>query len=460
MSDYGCVLQNDVDNGFYSGSTMGLKKKPRKAVSVRRSIFCLLMLSVVVSTVAGALEEDDFPRRIKVQPVFFVPKGQLPPNRTQQLNLHKHARICQMRYKQMLSGRDTFEIAGHPRTVQYNSTLATLKKVDRKLFGNHLLPILFDEFKVNRYNCPYVFLIIIMNPKEDWPTGGGRPINPGFNSGGGFVVLSSQKLDDVTSSFQATVQHELGHAFGLPHVDTYGYDQKTNKSIMAYNRTNHWKHFKPPKEQGILIPEEIRALSMNKRVFPDLYFDRANDVPKGYRIGNMVRLAFDDTIPGQKSYKIKLSTNSGEEAETKAGNLVHIWVKGNHKAKKGIGLVANSMWMSGRKDDGWIDLDIEFPIAVRMNRISVQSQCGGGYHPIKAVRVEANTGDYVELAGKQGPITDEEDITFKETKARQWRLHFLPGESKQIVLRGLRFYSSKGEFFCHVFPTHLISKKK
>jgi len=427
---------------------------------VRIFILYLVMLSTLVSAVAGALEEDDFPTRIKVQPVFFVPNDQIPPTKGQILKLHKHIRIAQKRYKRMLSGRDTFDIAGKPQTVQCNSALETLKKVDEKLFVNYLLSMLFDEFKVNRYNCPYVFLVIIMNPKEDWPTGGGRPINPGFNSGGGFVVLSSQKLDDVTSTFQATAQHELGHAFGLPHVKPYGYDQKTNKSVMSYNVTNHWKHFKPPKEQGILIAEDIRALSMNKRVFPNLYYDREKDIPEGYRIGNMIRLAFDDTVPGEKLYEIKLSTSSGEEADTKASNLVLGLIRENRKAKEGIGLVSGSMWMSGKKDDGWIDLDIEFPIAVRMNRICVQSQCGGGYHPITAIRVEANTGDYVELAEKHEPLTDEEDITFKETKAKQWRLHFLPGKSKQIVARGLRFYSSQGEFFCQMYPTHLMTEKK
>ncbi len=441
---------------------MGLKKQPRKAVNVRRSVFCLLMISVLVSTVAGALEEDDFPTRIKVLPLFFVPRDQRPPTSTQRSKLQKHLNIARRQYSKMLSGRDTFEIAGNPRTVQYNSTLATLKKeVERDQLSACLLSKLFPKFKVNRFNCPYIFVVVIMNPKEAWPTASGRVINPGLNSGGGIATFSSIKLDAKNSLFQGSLLHELGHALGLLHVDAYGYDQRSSKSIMSYNKSNWWTNFTPPKEPGILTLEEIRHLAMNKRVFPNLYFDPEKDIPEGYSFhGGWRRLGIDFKIPDQKAYEIKLTTNSGQENNTKADNTVLSLVKRNIKAKKGIGLVANNMWMSGRKDNGWIDLDIEFPIAVRMNRICVQSQCGGGYHPIKGVRVEANTGDYVELAGKQKPLTDEEDITFKETKAKQWRLHFLPGESKQIVLRGLRFYSSKGEFFCHVFPTHLISKKK
>ena len=95
-----------------------------------------------------------------------------------------------------------------------------------------------------------------------------------------------------------------------------------------------------------------------------------------------------------------------------------------------------------------------------MNRIRVQSQCGGGYHPITAVRVEANTGDFVEVASKDEPLGDNADISFKETKAKQWRLYFLPGDSRQVVIRGLGFYSSQGEFFCQKYPIHLMTKKK
>lgn len=441
---------------------MDLKKRPRKAVSVRRSVFCLLMLSVMMSGPVLPLDEDDFPSRIRVLPLFFVPRGQRPPTSMQLFKLQRHVKLTQRRYREMLSGRDTFEIVGkRPRIVHYNSTLATLKQVDKQQIGNYLLSEILPKFKVNRFNCPYVFLVVIMNPQEAWPTAGGRPINLGFNSGGGIAIFSSIKLDAKKSVFQGSIQHELGHAFGLPHVKGYGYDQRANKSIMSYNKSNYWTNYTPPKEPGILIPEDIRALAMNKRVFPNLYFDSEHDVPEGYRLcPKMVRLSFEPTIPGQKPYEIKLSTTSGEEGGTKVGNVVYAYVKENRKARKGISLVVNNMWMSGKKDDELIDLDIEFPIAVRMNRICVQSQCGGGYHPITAIRVEANTGDYVELAGKQEPLTDEEYITFKETKAKQWRLHFLPGESKQIVLRGLRFYSSQGEFFCQMYPTHLMIEKK
>jgi hypothetical protein len=457
-----CVLQSEVDNSFQSGSAADLEKRLRKAVSVRVRVFCVLILSLMMSGPVSGLEEDDFPKRVGVLPLFLVPRGERPPTVTQLSKLQRHVRVAQRRYREMLSGRDTFEIdEKRPRIVHCNSTLAALKEVDKEQFGNYLVSELLGKFKVNRFNCPYVFLVVIMNPREAWPTAGGRPINLGFNGGGGIAIFSSATLDAEPSRFQSSIQHELGHAFGLPHVDTYGYDQRANKSIMSYSKSNWWTDYTPPKEPGILIPEDIRALTMNKRVFPNLYFDPEQDVPQGYRLcPKMIRLSFDDAIPGQEPYEIKLSTTSGEEGGSKVGNVVCAIVMGNRKVKEGIGLVANNMWMSGKAEAGWIDLQLEFPIAVRMNRIRVHSQCGGGNRPITGIRVEANTGGFIEVARIEKPLGDEEDISFKEVKAKQWRLHFLPGDSKQVVIRGLEFYSSQGEFFCQKFPIHLIRKKK
>ncbi len=422
----------------------------------------VLLLIFWTSAAAGALQEDEFPVRVRVQPLFLVPQGQPEPTKEQISKLHKHMRVSQKRFKQMLSGRDTFEIAGRPKIVHSDLTLETFKNdVTKMKLNTHLLNQFFSEFGLNRFNCPYVFFVIFMNPNGNWPGGSGRPINPGFNGGGGIAIFTSKRIDDINTSVQGSIQHELGHAFGLTHVTGYGYDQYNNRSIMSYEKVQVWKNFIPPRNPSILIPEDIRALAMNKRVFPNLYYDPKKDVPEGYKLCRSIpRIGFNSDLPGRKPYKIKLSTTSGEEGGTKAGNVVHTFVKGNRKARTGNGLVASNMWMSGKKDSGWIDLVLEFPIAVRMNSIRVQSQCGGGNHPIMAIRVEANTSDFVEVARREEPLGDEEDISFKETKAKQWRLHFLPDDSGQVVIRGLGFYSSQGEFFCQKYPTHLMIKKE
>jgi len=74
--------------------------------------------------------------------------------------------------------------------------------------------------------------------------------------------------------------------------------------------------------------------------------------------------------------------------------------------------------------------------------------------------VEAKAGGFIEVGRREGALGDEEEVSFEEVKAKQWRLYLLPGDSKQVVIRGLEFYSSQGEFFCQKYPIHLISKKQ
>ena len=71
-----------------------------------------------------------------------------------------------------------------------------------------------------------------------------------------------------------------------PHVDVYGYDMENNDSIMSYNKKHHTKDFDESDTPGIFIPEDIRSLAKNKRVFKKLTFDEINDVPKRYKISD------------------------------------------------------------------------------------------------------------------------------------------------------------------------------
>ena len=428
---------------------------------MKKNTCCFWLLILLIPGTTWGLAEDDIPQRVSVLPVFFVPRDEVEPGREQIDKLSKHLTIAQQCYKEMLKGRDTFAIVdAEPKIVRDRLSLVSLKKFDDNKRTQYLLNKLFKHFKVNRFNCPYVFLVVIMCPKEPWPTAGGRPFNGGFNGGGGIAIFSSNVLDADKPSIQASLQHELGHAFGLVHVDSYGYDQHANKSIMSYNKENHWSGYNPPKEPGILIPENIWALSMNKRVFPNLYFDSAKDTPQGYKLcRTIVQLTYDTDIPGQKPYNIDVRTNSGQGNGTDVNDIVLDWILPNRKSKKGTGLIAGSMWMSGKAKDVWVNIELEFPIAVRMNRICVHSQCGGGLYPVKAVRVEAETEGFNEVGKDENVSEDEVDVSFMEVKAKRWRLSFKPDESGQVVIRGLRFYSSQGEIFSQLYPTYLVNGK-
>ncbi|HLK15013.1 MAG TPA: hypothetical protein VKT78_09420, partial [Fimbriimonadaceae bacterium] len=132
-----------------------------------------------------------------------------------------------------------------------------------------------------RWNCPYVYVVLFVGAGEYPGGGGGRPINGGHDQGGGIIILADAYLE-TTPNFQSTLQHELGHAFGLPHVEVYGYDMLTNNSLMSYNPKHHTNFFIQSETPGQLIPEDLRGLAANKWAFPDFRFDPATDVPKGY----------------------------------------------------------------------------------------------------------------------------------------------------------------------------------
>lgn len=423
---------------------------------MKSKILLFLSLMFLSASPAWGLEEDAIPQHLSVLPVFFVPQGQAEPTPQHMDMVVRHLEIAQDCYKTMLKERDAFSIADlEPQIVHDRFSLSQLKKLDDKL-SQYLIIRLLENFKVNRFNCPYVFVIVIMCPEEPWPTAGGRPINLGFNSGSGIVIFPSHKFDQENPEIQGCLQHELGHAFGLVHVDSYGYDQHTNKSIMSYNVTNYWSGFNPPKEPGILIPEDIRGLSMNKRVFPALFFDSSIDVPPEYKLGKLIRLSFNSTIPRQKPYEIKAVSTCGQENDTRPENIVLGYILPNRKPKTGIGLNAGNMWMSGKAQNGWVDLELEFPIAVRLNQIRVHSQCGGGLYPIKAIKVEAGQAGFKDLGAIDKISADTTDIRFYEVKSQTWRLYFKPDTSGQVVIRGLQFFYSGGEVFCPKFPTYLI----
>lgn len=206
-------------------------------------------------------------QRIEVMPVFFVPVDEKAPTQQQGELFRKHLELARERYRTMLKNRDTFALSPSYAIYRSQNPLEFFRSKKERL-GDFLLAEVLDFFQVDRHTCPYVFAIVLMNPHDNVPAGGGIPINAGYNTGGGVLEMASHRLD-TGDSFQSTLEHELGHAFGLPHVDeAYGHDTLTSLSIMSYNPRHAWKGLTPPAEPATLLPEDLNALSLNKRVFP------------------------------------------------------------------------------------------------------------------------------------------------------------------------------------------------
>ncbi len=411
-----------------------------------------LMPVLAICLTAGTVRGQDVvpPRSVEVLPIFFVPNGELAPSDEQTKKLLRHLDWSRTRYRELLGNQATFAVAEEePRVYQAERGLA-FYRAEPEGGAPRMVSEMLRDLKTNRYSCPYVLLLVVMNPKDDFPVGGGRPLNGGINTGGGVVQLSSFALDH-SPNFQSTLQHELGHAFGLPHVDVYGYDMKSNDSIMSYNPKHHTRGFAPSETPGKLIPEDLRALALNQRVFPKFRFDPKKDAPQGYSMAGHIIPLGPMKIPDQPD-GLKFSTASGEEFGSKVANLAQGWIGPNKKDGK-VTFDATTMWHSDKVKDGWASVEVVFPYEVELIQIAVHSQHSGEYHAAHAVRIAVREGKgKFRLVAKSGLKSADDTVAIPNTKGRAWRFEFRTNEGGALVLRGLRFFSATGELFPPLVP--------
>ena len=408
----------------------------------------LLAICLTTGIVEG--QEAIPPREVQVLPVFFVPNGESAPTDNQSKRLVQHLNWSQTRYRELLKNQTTFAIADEKPRIYRSSRGLAFYRDQPESSAPQVVSELLTDLKFTRYNCPYILLVVVMNPKDDFPNGGGRPLNGGYNTGGGIIVLSSFALDR-SPNFQSTLQHELGHSFGLPHVNAYGYDMKANDSLMSYNPRHHTNQFTPSRTPGKLLPEDLRGLALNTRAIPKLRWDPVKDIPKGYKIAERVVTLGPMKIPDHPD-GVKVTTPSGSDFSSKVANIV----QGRIGQNKKIGRVTfdqSTMWQSAKSGTGWVSVDVEFPYEVELTRIAIHSQHSGEYHIARSVRVAGpGTGSQPQLIAEADLKSADDSVMVPKTKGRVWRLEFRATESGVVVLRGLQFFSGDDEVFPPLVP--------
>jgi hypothetical protein len=379
---------------------------------------------------------------IEVKPVFFVPRGEATPTPAQTKALTDHLAWCQERYREMLNGRDTFTLQRGEALVHRSRTSVAELKAAPEMGAPRITGELLDATRSNRFDCPYVFVAVVMNAGDNFPAGGGRPFNGGFNTGGGIVVVSSFALDKLPN-FQSTLEHELGHAFGLPHIDVYGQSMQSSASIMSYNPAHHTRGMQPSPTPGTLEPEDVRGFSLNRRAFPKLAANRARDFPPGATRPRAVPLG-PMTIDGQPAYTIEIATDSGKTFGTKVSNLIQNRIS----PSAGGDFDPNSMWQSGKSEGGVASVIVTFSFPVTLAAVGVHSEHSGTYNRADHVRVQAYKRDgFQTVADSPLRVTDAIVPLRDQSNAKIWRLTFHAANNKEVTLRGLQFFTRNGEIF-------------
>ena len=442
----------------------------------------LLFFGLLCSFAASARGEEvgyALPDKIQVMPILFVPRDEPVPPLADQQTILRHLAWTQERYGQLLGG-DTFEIA-QPRfeTIRGDKALEVYRNRPEGGAPDITAEIL-RHLKLTRFRNPYVVCIAFANSRDEFPQGGGRPINGGFNTGGGMMYISSSEVHR-NRRYQATLQHELGHAFGLLHPDAYGYDIKTDPSVMSYSEANYTDGFRPSPTPGTLIPEDRRGLALADRIFRKTTFDLQRDIPANRNLSPKVLTLPPMTLPGHPDFYPKVTTDAGENVGSKVVNVV----SGEIRPSRGPGVTYDpaNMWHSDRDLKEPATLEFEFPFEIEATGIAIHSQHSGLDHEVSGMELLAcdepvgkkpkrapvkkpPTGQGKDPKGAKGPPAEEgyrslvkqgvttidEVVTFEKTRARRWRLVLEPDESRTIVIRGVRFLNGDAEVIPRQVP--------
>ena len=380
------------------------------------------------------------PPRVTVLPVFLVPAGGRAPTTAETDLLLAHLRLARSRYAELLGRRDSFLLEPAPLVHRSAHPLAFLRAAPEGGAPAMVAELLAAQ-RVDRWSARHVFVVVVVNDADDFPTGGGRPLNGGLGTGAGVVVLSSFALDRIPN-FQSTLQHELGHAFGLVHADNYGEAMATSRSLMSYNRAHHTVGLEPSATPGELLPVELAALALNRRVFPALAGDGAVTAPAAAPGQPQLGWLPPMTIPGQPAHAFAVVTRSGEEYGSAASRLALGRVRPN--AGPGVTYDAATMWHSSQSADGWVALDLTFPAPVTLTGVGIHTGHSGLHHQAEEARLESLDGTSRVVA--TGTLAESDCLlAFPAATGRSWRLSLSAGPSGMVVVRGLEFRGAAGE---------------
>jgi hypothetical protein len=317
-----------------------------------RLLFAVFCFSLASGAASGQMHGLKFgpEKRLEILPVLFVPSDNMSitPQEIQKASklAYAHLEVAQRLYKKWL-GTDTFKIADgelivfrspHPHSHYVPVNKGEAMEAWQKANGPRINPDTLALREVlewradNRFTSKYIYVIIYARPPQEPPphgqvpgmaTGGAFNGAPGSGGGAAIVELAEHVYEAPGINFSGMISHELGHAFGLAHVDCYGYDQSTDHGAMSYNGAL-------PLDAVILNPEDYFVLSRNKPVFPNFKYDERIHNPQRKPLDRIESCYFyphDDylgpirSLPQQPGVRFEIFSN-GQRVSTKFDEFI------------------------------------------------------------------------------------------------------------------------------------------
>ena len=432
--------------------------------------------------IVGALNAEALPPSVSVMPVILVPSGVGQPSTAEKNELMLQLTWAQQRYSQMLGAVDTFSMAQTTVSVvnDTNHNAAFYAAMEKGIYRNNdpeAVKVVLNSFGKDRFNNPYIYCIVVKGTAGGG--GGGVTMNGGTGAGGGYmifrgdVLLKNAQGQWKVPNFQSSLRHELGHTFGLLHSwEAYGddlprYAADTGDSVMSYNLSHQTgpNHQEAP-SAGILLPEEIRELSLNKRVFANLTFDPTTAIPANYGLRSPGGwFGEEDEMPGASRLSVAgttVSSNQPAAFSSQIGNILSDPVAHPLAAADAV-YNASRMFHTGviSDADGWVSIEVFFPSAQALNAVGIHTGYGAsdagasdGVHRADAVEVHYYDSQGTrQLVAARG-VSSEDKIRFAEHPSSHWQI-FLhsaePAAPRYLVVRGLTFHGQAGSSRASVY---------
>lgn len=428
------------------------------------------------------------PPRVAVLPVFVVPSDQsLPDLEVASDNFGVHLQIARRKYASMLARdglqRASFRLASwndsdhlaYPVSAYTDAVAPIVVHVDETTaqvtaqagVGSYdFMATVLDAVGCHQASCPFVFAVsAVGNP---FGGAGGRKLNHGLNNGGGMVLFN---YDDgprgvseatTTLTFQSTLLHELGHAFGLPHIDAVcgaacgpNHASTTSPSVMSQSLANHITGCGYPNPSGApcvypgdaavdampgtLLAEDIIRLSHNDRAFAGLDWIVAVDGGVQYR-GSAVQntdIAAHQTI-----------TLTDEFADYAA---VLIGDKGAPMLEQHEPLHGSRAWTASGTPYSWTTIAVQLPDVVDLRRVDVYSGHSGVEGRMRGARLR-HDGVVLDETSSQLGLDNVALEVAGGVMGDVFEIDVQIHGSGSVTLRALRFFAERDGATVELFP--------